>query len=196
MAPPGAADRIGAFRGTPRPKLRCRTRCFVGPGNLPELILLSTTGTSGNVSPRNCPGSRLYARRERFLRFFNDFRGALKVAEKRVETCSTARTEVVLPILCSLYRAVSPRVVRGRRAEKFSADGCGCPEQTDLTVSPATARAAYSHFGDLRHRPRCGRVWKDLDPRRCSPVREFEFPCLRRSWLTPCSASRHPAVTH
>ena len=138
--------------------------CFVCHGNVPELILLSTTGMSGNVSPRSCPGSRLYARRQRFPSFLQRFSEILKLDEKRVETCVAARTEVVLSILGSVHRAVSSRAVRGRRAENFSVDGCGCSEQTDRAVSPGPARAAYGHLGDHRPRTRRGGSWLVLDP--------------------------------
>ena len=57
------------------------TRCSVRPRNLAELILLSTTGTFGNVFARNCPGSSLYARRERFFSILQRFSGILKLAE-------------------------------------------------------------------------------------------------------------------
>ncbi len=169
--------------------------CFVCHGNVPELILLSTTGMSGNVSPRSCPGSRLYARRQRFPSFLQRFSEILKLDEKRVETCVAARTEVVLSILGSVHRAVSSRAVRGRRAENFSVDGCGCSEQTDRAVSPGPARAAYGHLGDHRPRTRRGGSWLDLDPRRCSPGAEFEFPCPCCSRLTPFSAPQTPQLT-
>ena len=117
------------------------TRCSVRPRNLAELILLSTTGTFGNVFARNCLGSSLYARRERFFSILQRFSGILKLAEGpggnvsyRAYRSRSGQTSVASP---RGFAADGARTVARRISPRTVVDAPGSPAARPLPSSRA-----------------------------------------------------------